>query len=138
MNKLRDWWARFSYGRYGNDQFGRFLVIFALVLAIVSMFTSNWVYIAALAVFIYAYFRIFSKNIRARQKENEWFLGIGRWFSNLFGGRKKNGYSSNRAQNANYKVFKCPKCGQKLRVPRGRGKIEIRCRKCSEIFVRRT
>ena len=42
------------------------------------------------------------------------------------------------AQRKEYRIFKCPKCGQKLRVPRGKGKIAIRCRKCGEEFIRKT
>lgn len=37
-----------------------------------------------------------------------------------------------------YKIYKCPKCGQKIRVPRHKGKIAIRCRKCGEEFIRKT
>mgnify|MGYP001122250664 CR=1 FL=1 len=33
---------------------------------------------------------------------------------------------------------KCPGCGQKIRVPRGRGKIAIRCPKCNREFIRRS
>ena len=30
--------------------------------------------------------------------------------------------------------FKCPHCGQQLRVPRGRGKITVTCRSCGASF----
>lgn len=30
----------------------------------------------------------------------------------------------------NYKILVCPKCGQKLRVPRGKGNITVTCKKC--------
>lgn len=42
------------------------------------------------------------------------------------------------AGHRDYKIFKCPKCGQKLRVPRHKGKIAIHCRKCGEEFIRKT
>ncbi len=38
----------------------------------------------------------------------------------------------------NYKIYKCPKCRQKLRVPRGKGKIRISCRRCQYEFIRKT
>ena len=33
-----------------------------------------------------------------------------------------------------YKILKCPKCKQKLRVPRGKGKITVTCKRCSHEF----
>ena len=30
--------------------------------------------------------------------------------------------------------FKCPSCGQQLRVPRGKGKITVTCRGCGASF----
>ncbi|MCR5726512.1 MAG: hypothetical protein K6G24_03500 [Lachnospiraceae bacterium] len=37
-----------------------------------------------------------------------------------------------------YRIFDCPMCSQKLRVPKGKGKIEITCRRCGHVFIRRS
>ena len=133
MNRFRNWLMRVMSGRYGQDHLGRFLMILAIIVFIVSIFTSSYVYFAALAIVIYAYFRMFSRNIYARRKENDWYLRRTAKIRNFF-------YKSRaqRERNRNYKIFKCPRCKQKLRVPKGRGRIEIRCRKCSEIFIRKS
>ncbi len=133
MNRFRSWLERFMYGRYGQDQLGIFLMAFAMILFTISLFTVPYIYIAAILIIIYAYFRIFSKNRAARYKENAWFLKHTAWVGRLFG-KLKYAFTEGRK----YKVFKCPKCGQKLRVPRGRGRIEIRCRKCFEQFIRKS
>lgn len=133
MNNFRNWLARMLYGRYGVDLLGRVLVIAAFVLCIVSIFTSQWVYIASFMFLGVAYFRIFSKNITARRQENERFMNATAGIRRLFSKNKQSSY-----ERRNYKIFKCPKCKQKLRLPRHRGKIEIRCRKCGCTFIRRT
>ncbi|MGL5381462.1 hypothetical protein [Clostridium sp.] len=38
----------------------------------------------------------------------------------------------------NFKITKCPSCGQKLRLPRGKGKIVVSCKKCSTKFDLKT
>ena len=37
-----------------------------------------------------------------------------------------------------YKYFRCPQCKQKLRAPRGRGKIQVTCQKCHHVFQTKT
>lgn len=37
-----------------------------------------------------------------------------------------------------YRIFECPKCSQKLRVPKGIGRIEITCKRCGEKFIKRS
>lgn len=130
---FRDRLQRFMYGRYGQDQLGIFLMAFAMVLFTISIFTVPYVYIAAILIIIYEYFRMLSKNRAARYRENAWFLKHTAWVRNGFA-RIRYYFTEGRK----YKVFKCPRCGQKLRVPRGRGRIEIRCRKCYEQFIRKS
>ena len=139
MNRFRNWLVRFMYGRYGQDALGRFLMGVCLVLCIVSIFNS-YVYIATLLLIGVTYYRMMSRNFVARRRENERFLkmtsGIRRQFGKIMNSVRRNSVNSYERQN--YKIFKCPQCKQKLRLPRHRGKIEIRCRKCGNQFIRRT
>lgn len=124
---------RFMWGRYGSDRLNQVLMVFALVLMLLSFPAGSIFYLPALALLGYVYFRMFSRNIARRSAENRWYLDremkVRRWFRNRkkeFGERKE------------YKIFKCPECGQRLRVPRGKGRIAIRCRKCDHEFIRKS
>ncbi len=69
---MREKLIRFMQGRYGTDQFGRFLSGVCVVLLVISLFSEHdiW-FLLALAVLIYNYFRMFSKNISRRYAENQ-------------------------------------------------------------------
>ena len=108
------------------------LMIVALVCLALS-FGLRIFYVLALALLVYAYYRMFSKDLSKRSAENQWYLKkemkVRGWWQ-----RKKKAIAGRKE----YKICKCPKCGQKLRVPRHKGKIAIRCRKCGEEFIRKT
>lgn len=145
--RFRERFARFMYGRYGMDNFGKFIFYFALGMMIVNIFIKTSVlYFISLALLIYGYFRCFSRNTYKRSYENDSYMRISNrvraFFNKHFGNRgsyssKCNSYSGN-AYTVEYKIFKCPKCKQKLRVPKGKGKIMISCRKCGNEFVKRS
>ena len=42
------------------------------------------------------------------------------------------------SQRKDYRFFKCRSCRTRLRVPRGKGKLNIVCRKCGTSFQRKT
>ena len=130
---MRDKLQRFMWGRYGNDRFNQFLMICAIVLMVISFFGGNLFYMLAFAVMIYAYFRMFSKNISKRSAENQWYLQREMKVRGFFNKKKKE-----FQQRKVYHIYKCPNCKQKIRVPKGRGKIAITCRKCGNEFVRKS
>ena len=114
---------RFMMGRYGIDQLGQFLAVATFLLMVLGIFTHPIVYYIGIAGMIYMYFRIFSKNRLKRSAENRNWLD-----------KKKRVWNLKKT----HKVFRCPTCKQKIKVPKGRGKIEIRCQKCDTRFVKRS
>ena len=70
--KFREKMQQFMYGRYGNDQLSRVYLGITLVLLVLSLFT-RWTifYIAGIALLIYCYYRMFSKNITKQIPESE-------------------------------------------------------------------
>ena len=121
-------------GRNGVDQLGKTLNTVTLVLLLISMFT-RWgiVYIIAMAMMVYAYFRIFSKNIPKRSMETQRFCN---WRYEM--AIKRNKQKQQWEQRKIYRFFRCPMCKQKVRVPKGKGKIVITCPKCKNEFMRKS
>lgn len=127
--------SRFMYGRYGVDQLSKFMLTVTFVLCILSIFIhgrvgaliSNIIFILIILV----YFRMFSRNIYKRAAENEKYLKLTGKI------RKKYNTEKNIAsQRKYYRFYRCPGCNQRIRVPKGRGRIQIRCPKCNEKFIK--
>lgn len=132
--KFREKMQQFMYGRYGNDQLSRVYLGITLVLLVLSLFT-RWTifYIAAIALLIYCYYRMFSRNITKMSAQNQRFLN---WRYGLAVKRQKT--KNHMEQRKIYHFYKCPQCSQKVRVPKGHGKICITCPKCKMEFVRKS
>ena len=125
---------QFMQGRYGADQMGQMLSAVSMVFLIISLFSRNkgWFLLALIGI-VYNYFRMFSKNISKRYAENQKYLTMTAGIR-----RKLASWKSQLAQRKIYHIYRCPGCKQKIRVPRGRGKIEIRCPKCNTRFVKKS
>ena len=125
---------QFMQGRYGADQMGQMLSAVSMVFLIISLFSRNqaWFLLAVIGI-VYNYFRMFSKNISKRYAENQKYLKMTAGIRRKLASRK-----SQLAQRKIYHIYRCPGCKQKIRVPRGRGKIEIRCPKCNTRFVKKS
>ncbi len=132
FRRLIDWLRRFMWGRYGTDQLNSFLMVTAVILCVISWILCKisvfGVYVTGLVLEVVAWvvlalviFRMLSKKLDVRRRENQRFL---------------NRTAAIRDRQNRY--FRCPQCGQTVRVPRGRGKICIKCPKCSEKFIRKT
>lgn len=133
-NNWKNKMMQFMQGRYGADQMGQMLSAVSMVFLIISLFSRNqaWFLLAVIGI-VYNYFRMFSKNISKRYAENQKYLKM------TVGIRRKlASWKSQLAQRKIYHIYRCPGCKQKIRVPRGRGKIEIRCPKCNTRFVKKS
>lgn len=131
---MRERLARFMAGRNGNDQLNIFLLIADMVLlllaGIFSQSVGRFIYPAVFVLLGYVYFRMFSRNLYKRGEENGKFIRLKYRISNFFRLRYERW-----VQRRDYKFFNCPSCRTTLRVPRGKGKIKIVCRKCGSSFT---
>ena len=134
LNNLRVKFMRFMQGRNGVDQFAQFLNVVLIISLLISIFTK-WVVLdwVPMVILVYMYFRIFSKNIPKRSMENQKFCNMRYDFS-----VKKNKMRKEWEQRKIYRFYRCPMCKQRVRVPKGRGKICITCPKCKKEFVKKS
>ena len=129
---LNDKIKRTLQGRYGVDTLNKDLSWIALILVLLG-FKIPYLNLLGLIVLAYSYFRIFSKDIQKRSLENYKYIifrnkviGPFKTFKLLLFGDKQSKY------------YRCPNCRQVVRVPKGRGQIEIHCPKCKHHFIKKT
>lgn len=121
---------QFMSGRYGVDAFFYFLFAAAAVCSVVNCFLrSPYLQIVVYAIVIYAFFRVMSRNIEARRKENRVFDDLSK---NL---RKKAENYRIRKVDYTHVYKKCPSCHAILRLPRRVGKHTTICPKCQRKFT---
>jgi hypothetical protein len=121
-------------GRYGTDQLNMAILIFGMVITFIGdIFSSSILMLITYVIFGTCVFRILSKDIPARQKENAKFLEL--W--NPINAWIKIRYEIIKNYKT-YKYFKCPNCKKMLRAPKGKGKIAITCQNCKTKFNKET
>ena len=128
---------QFMVGRYGVDKLYRALLIFFFVFTIlanlfyrVSKITYYAFEVMGFVLLVYAFFRVFSKNIEARRQENASWL--------QFWGKIKGFFKFQNdkfKQRKTHKFVKCKGCKKTLRLPRHKGKINVTCPHCHTQFV---
>ena len=117
------------YGRYGTDQLNQCLLAAYLVLLAAHLLLGwHLFYLLSLAAAALLIFRSLSRNLTARRAENAKFLKWSgpavRWLR----------LRRTMSRDKEHRYFKCPRCSQYLRVPRGKGKITVTCRSCGTSF----
>lgn len=162
MDRFRQWMV----GRYGSDQLNIALLVVYLIMSIILSFTGSIiVLIISYILMVLIFFRMFSKNIGKRYAENQKFMKLygpirnkiskgkhnnpygsygqnsyynpyGSTYANATSKRKK--FRKKPKTDKNHKIFQCGKCGQLIRVPKGKGKIAITCPNCRQEFIKRT
>ncbi len=122
----------FMMGCYGVDDFAKRTLIVTLILFILSLFFgSRILYLLAVAGDILSWYRMLSKDQARRLAENQRYLHIEKGFLRVLDRQKKR-LDGTR----DFCFFKCPNCGQEVRVPKGVGHIRITCPKCHTQFDR--
>ena len=126
---IRNAIQRFMYGRYGNDPLNLFLLGLYLLVYVVFIFIRvEPLYWISFALLLVTLFRLLSRNIERRRMENAKFMkAAGPVISWLHMRR-------DMRRDKEHVYFKCPSCGQRLRVPRGKGQITVTCRSCGASF----
>lgn len=130
FDKFRAAVSRFMSGRYGSDQLNLTMVIGTLIVTTIGSLSGVYfLTLAADALLLLAIFRMFSKDRYRRAHENQVYLektqkvrrAATEWVNRVKNSRK-------------YHYYTCPKCKQRLRVPRGVGNITITCKQCGTKF----
>lgn len=144
------------------------LNIFLLCIAVVLFFLrSTFTLLLAGGCLAIAIVRCFSSDPNARVRENDRFRGFWDRMKMRSQSKKaqkvrtvkpkyasKPGESTIGAEKAakkaekekkrqqkndpDYLYFKCPKCKQEMRAPKGKGKIRVTCKNCGETFEKKT
>lgn len=125
---------QFMAGRNGNDELNRFLLAVDMVLILLSVIFSRGIgrilSPIALVLLGFTYYRMLSRDLIRRSDENARYFRIRERVLSALRVRKEQW-----VQRKDYKFFVCPACKATLRVPKGRGKIKIVCRKCGNSFM---
>lgn len=148
-------------GRNGADELARFAFILAMIFLVLSLiFSGNStamtiLLVLAIVLMVYGWWRALSKNTAKRYLENTRFQGILRKVKKPFA-KPAAAASANAAKvqkqarevkmdreaqkkyGKDFKLFKCPQCGHRLRVPKGKGTVRITCPNCKTKFEART
>ena len=124
--RISKWLTRFMAGRYGTDKLNSAILWGGVAVVVIAIFVPAPVpnlllHMVAYVLMGIAIFRSFSRNTYQRYQENRRFLML-----------------VDRLRDRDHRYFDCPKCRQRVRVPRGKGKISITCPKCREKFVKKT
>lgn len=124
FRRIGDWFRNLMLGRYGSDKLNVALLICGVALMLLgSIFGGSASFLTLLSYIplFWCIFRMYSRNLEARRRENAAFLNF---FAHL--------------KDKEHRYFRCPQCKQTVRVPRGRGKINIRCPKCGNQFIKKS
>ncbi|MBQ5800456.1 MAG: hypothetical protein IIW20_01075 [Clostridia bacterium] len=125
MNKFYE----FMRYRYGADELSAIIVLLSFaILLVVSIIDLWWLSLLPLALVIYAAWRILSKDIPARKKENEFIINA----KNAILGLKNTKIEKKAKADNDFVIAKCPSCDAKLRLPKGKGEFSVTCPNCKK------
>ena len=127
---IRERIADFMIGRYGIDRLYYFLLGICFVLIIINIFINSYIIsLIESGLFVYAIFRVISRNVYKRQQENEKFNQIAEKIKKFIKFQK-----CKWRDNKTHVYKKCPACKNNLRLPREKGEHTVVCPCCKNRF----
>jgi hypothetical protein len=124
---------KFMQGRYGHDALSLDLCKAAIGCWVISLFfLRNFFMCLYMICLFWSLWRYFSKkhDLRRRELEIYEYLMVK---PKRFIRQKRRQWQDRKT----HRYFRC-KCGTMLRVPKGKGKIDIHCKVCDAHMIRRT
>jgi len=119
MNKLKEKTDRFFQGRHGLDELGKCTCIVSMVLYLLGGITQNGVLLSlGMVGFIWSIYRAVSKQEWDRNEENRKYTRYLKLWKVRWQERKTS------------RIYMCKSCGRMIRVPKGKGKIQVTCPSC--------
>ena len=131
---MMNWLRACMQGRNGTDHLSIAQIALALLLNMLAgVLGWQWLSLVATIILVWACFRILSRNIVKRRAENHHFIHLWSHIRNHFSSQR-----DRARQGKEFRFFTCPSCKNKLRVPRGKGKLQITCPRCGQRFSGKT
>jgi LSD1 subclass zinc finger protein len=131
--KIKQTFRSIMTGRHGADKLSLALIWGGLIVYLLSaVLNSGLIGLLSLAIYVYAVFRMFSRNERKRADENRRYLAFVSGISTGF--KQARNRFKNRKQ---YRYFRCPNCRAWLKLPRGAGVVTVTCGRCHNSFTQK-
>jgi len=137
LDKLKSAWNKASSAVVhwfrrcnGADNLGMAIIVTSLIALILARITGlALLACVAIALYLWAMFRMFSHNKARRMQENN------RFTQGWMKGKTEASQALNRLKNSRkYKYYRCPNCKARLRMPRGIGEKNVTCSQCRHTF----
>lgn len=150
--------TEFLTGRYGYDEFSKFLIGASMILMIATVLLQSytgmwqlakWLYLVAIIVLAFGYYRMASKKIKKRTAENERYLKFIAPFSKKAKMKLEQDETTKKYSNFEmytelgedgetvYKCYRCRKCDVVVRYEAGGGIVKVICPECGTNLVDR-
>lgn len=141
MDRIKNWFRSlgskaqsFMYGRYGYDELSQFLSMAAFLCIVIGLFAYPGFFCGlAMALYLISMLRMYSKNTAKRQQERNFYLRKTQPLRDWKALQKRK-----FADRKTHRFYRCSQCKASLRVPKGKGRIKIRCPKCGTEIIKKT
>jgi DNA-directed RNA polymerase subunit RPC12/RpoP len=127
LNRLKEKITKLLKGRYGIDDLGKTIFLGSIILYIVGVLLQKSILaLAAMIGLMIVFIRAISGEHWERSEENRKYLSFIKLWKLRYENRKT------------ARIYCCERCGKYIRVPKGKGKIQITCPGCGHRMIRNT